>query len=140
MSGFQINERPNGILVYSFEDSEQNTIDDWVEQSLIIQCEYETSHRHLRLVYQCDEVKLPTPYAVRQTIRLINSRPLSLHFSSAIVVSNLNFDMVSQHIIKRVPYSNHIHPVKDFEEAIAWLDERHRKFQPGLPLEMEELI
>ena len=142
MRGFHFAERPDGILVYSFKDSEKNTIDDWVKKSLKIQEEYDTNHRHLRVIHQLPTGSLSTtsPYAVRQTISLVGSRSSTLSFSSAIIIPNLYFDMAVQYINKRIPYSEHIHPFKDFEEAVTWLNERHRRFQQGLPLVSDDHI
>lgn len=135
MSGFQVKERPDGILIYYFEDSEKNTIDEWFNTSVAIQREYDKNHRHLRVIYQKEAIELPTPYGVSQTIRLIGLRPPTLCFSTAIVSSNLHFQMASQYISQRIPYSNHVFRVEDVQEGIAWLNERHRKHQQGLPLD-----
>lgn len=135
MSGFQVKERPDGILIYFFEDSEQNTIDEWVKTSLATQSEYEKNNQHLRVIYQMEGVELPTPYAVHQTIRFIGLRSSKLCFSTVIVNPNLHFHMASQYISQRIPYSNHIRRVEHIEEGIAWLDERHRKYQQGMSLE-----
>lgn len=75
MSGFQVKERPDSILIYYFEDSEKNTIDEWFNTSMAIQRDYDKNRRHLRVIYQKEAVELPTPYGVSQTIRLIGLRP-----------------------------------------------------------------
>lgn len=134
MSGFQINERPDGIFVLEFVDLSRDTIDEWALQILKLHKEYAENQEHLRLLYLHKYAISSSPYAVSQTIAVLSARSPTLRYSSAVVVPSIELQMVAQHIHKRIPHSNNTRIFEDVEEAIAWLNERHRKYQQGITL------
>lgn len=135
MSGLQINERPDGILVFEFKELSRDAIDEWVHQILKTQKEYDENKEHLRLLYFHEIAMSSSPYAVNQTIHVLSARPSTLVYSTAVVVPSLELQMVAQHINNRIPNAKNTRIFRECEEAIDWLNERHRMFQEGLPLE-----
>lgn len=135
MSGFCVEEQPDGILVYRFEDFCRDTTNDWVEQVRALKVHYDKKGWHLRELYLVPATTLPTPYATRVAIGLAAARPKTLALSTAVVLTNSNISFAMHHILSRVPSAKYVHPVNTAEEGVAWLNERHSKYRQGIALE-----
>ena len=129
MSSLLIKKRPDDIIVIFVQDQSRQTVNDWAEKIQVLYHAYHRDGSHLRLLYEFDSTVMPTPYLIKRAIGVLNARPSDLAISAALIVKNYNIQMGIKHIMKRIYHSKHIHLVKSVEEGIAWLDERHERFE-----------
>ena len=136
MSGLHIETRPDDVIVIHVHDLSRQTVNEWAEQIQALYHAYHVDARHLRLLYIFDPDIMPTPYLIKRAIGVLNARPTDLVISASMTVKNQNITMGITHIMKRIHHAKHIHLVKSAEEGLFWLDERHRKHQQGITLEI----
>ena len=134
MSGFVAEERPDGLFIFRITALDNETIDDWVRYSQIIQNDFKTDG-HLRVLYLSSGLKLPTPYATQRAIQLAAMTPPTLRSSSAVVLLSFHLQLAADYVLKRVHKPGNIWPVRSVKEGIAWLNERHAKYLQGTTLE-----
>lgn len=135
MSGFCVEEQPDGILIYRFEDFRRETTDQWIKQVKSLKDHYGKLGWHLRELYLINAATFPTPYATRTAISLAAARPQTLALSTAVVITNTNIAFTIRHILRRVPNAKYVQSVNTMEEGEAWLNERHRLYLQGVALE-----
>lgn len=132
MTGLFIEKRSDDIIVMAVHDLSRQTVNDWAEQIQTLYQTYRADGRHLRLLYIFDADVMPTPYLIKRAIGVLNARPTDLAISAAMMVKNQNIEMGLTHIMKRVYKHKHIHLVKDVDDGIAWLNDRHQKYEQGI--------
>jgi len=131
MNGFSITKRPDGILVYHFENLSAEAHDEWAEKIKAIKIQYSENGWHLRQIYEFRADLLPDPYGTQKSIAVGSFQPENLVNSTVVVVPNLHFRFAMNHTMPRMSDSSFIHLVDAFDEGIAWLNERHELFKKG---------
>ncbi|MAU12706.1 MAG: hypothetical protein CL607_22985 [Anaerolineaceae bacterium] len=114
---------------------ERETVSEWAETVMALQRTYHETDQHLRVFYTFDADLLPTPYLVMRSISVLSSADPDLKLSIAAVIPTRILMNSSQHVVTHVYNGRSIHLVESVDEANAWLNERHRKFQQRLPLD-----
>jgi hypothetical protein len=129
MSGFRVEERPDGIIVYHFSDFRRAATDEWVDTTMAYMQRYDEKGEHLRLLNLIETSVLPTPYGTTKAMQLAASRPQTLAMSLAVNIPNVTIMTGIRFILNRVQNTDYIRMFNDNNNAVEWLDERHQQFE-----------
>jgi hypothetical protein len=123
-TGFQFEERDDGIYAYHFYDTRRESLDQWFELTLRHDQEAHANSRHLKRLIWLHGLIMASPYALSTVRKAADLTPKGLRESVAVIVENgLVYRLIAT-FLSRLPAENARSVTRVFRDeasAVEWL-------------------
>lgn len=128
-TGFSVEIRTDGILIYHIHEISPLTVDAYFETALQHDYEFAKQNKHLQRIFWFHHTFVPTAYAFSRVNEASHLTPPHLRESVAIIVPSKVLYQIVSLFVKRLPNQlprNVTQIFLDEESAVAWLHERDK--------------